>query len=87
MRVRRICHRLLREKGVSKNKVSYINTQKLSVNQTLEHAKSYNLEDVLVLGFDADGELIELHSNMVKKDALWCLEQAKMYVLGVSDYE
>ena len=50
----------------------------------LEFANHDNLKDVLVVGYDGDGDLIVRSSRMDRKDALWLSEQLRRYAMGDS---
>lgn len=47
----------------------------------LEFVRAENLADVLVIGYDADGELIIRSSKMSRCDAVFMLEKAKQWAL------
>tara|TARA_R110002096_G_scaffold172484_7_gene346189 strand:- start:1969 stop:2208 length:240 start_codon:yes stop_codon:yes gene_type:complete len=48
-----------------------------TVDQALAAAKNKKLTDVLMVGYNADGELICIGSRMTRRDALWMIEHAK----------
>ena len=48
----------------------------------LAHAKAGRLQDVLIVGYDANGDLYVRSSRMDRKDALWLSEQLRQYALG-----
>lgn len=54
-----------------------------TVDQALESAKQLGMTDVLILGYDSGGELCVRSSKMERKDALWLLEEAKLYAMCV----
>ena len=60
-----------------------------SVIQALDSAKkeaeSGNLQDVIVIGYDATGCLISRSSKMDRKSALWMIEMARAYILNPED--
>ena len=43
---------------------------------SLQHMKD-DLKDILVVGYDTDGELFVRSSHMTRAEALWLLEKAK----------
>jgi hypothetical protein len=57
-------------------------TPQQALLSALEFANNDNLKDVLVVGYDGDGELIIRSSRMDRKDALWLSEQLRLYALG-----
>ena len=57
-------------------------TPQQALLSALEFANNDNLKDVLVVGYDGDGELIIRSSRMDCKDALWLSEQLRLYALG-----
>lgn len=69
-----------------KNVVAFPATDTMTPEQALlsalEFAKNDNMQDVLVVGYDGDGELIVRSSRMDRKDALWLSEHLRKYALG-----
>ena len=57
-------------------------TPQQALFSALEFANNDNLKDVLVVGYDGDGELIIRSSRMDRRDALWLSEQLRLYALG-----
>lgn len=57
-------------------------TPQQALLSALEFANNDNLQDVLVVGYDGDGELLVRSSRMDRKDALWLSEQLRRYALG-----
>ena len=57
-------------------------TPQQALLSALDFANNDNLQDVLVVGYDGDGELIIRSSRMDRKDALWLSEQLRLYALG-----
>lgn len=49
----------------------------------LEFAENDNMQDALIVGYDAAGDLIVRSSQMDRKDALWLAEQLRQYALGL----
>ena len=47
----------------------------------LSFAQEGMLQDVLIVGYDAEGELYVRSSRMDRKDALWLAEQLRKYAL------
>ena len=47
----------------------------------LAHAKAGRLQDVLIVGYDSNGELYVRSSRMNRQDALWLAEQLRKYAL------
>ena len=48
--------------------------------QALDSAKSHDLKDVLVIGYDQDGELIIRSSRLTRRDARWMGESARQHI-------
>lgn len=48
----------------------------------LQSVASHNVSDVLIVGYDQDGDLVVRSSRMSKADALFLLEKAKEWVMG-----
>lgn len=48
----------------------------------LEFANNDNMQDVLIVGYDGDGQLLVRSSRMDRKDALWLAEQLRDYALN-----
>lgn len=59
----------------------------VDANMTMKRfKKSVSEEDfkeAIVVGYDADGDLVIRSSKMSRRDALFLLEQAKMHTLGI----
>jgi len=49
--------------------------------QALQSALNESLTDVLIIGYDNDGELVIRSSKMSRMDALWMTEKAKEWAL------
>lgn len=58
-------------------------TPRQALLSALEFSESDNLQDVLVVGYDAAGDLVVRSSRMDRKDALWLSEQLRQYALDV----
>ena len=54
----------------------------LTPTQALASAAAEELTDVLVVGYDTDGDLFVRSSRMDRKDALWMAEALKLWALG-----
>lgn len=48
----------------------------------LASAAALDLQDVLIIGYDKDGEFLIRSSRMSRMDGLWLAELAKRYALG-----
>lgn len=48
----------------------------------LEFANNDNMQDVLIIGYDGEGQLLVRSSRMDRKDALWLAEQLRDYALN-----
>lgn len=55
-------------------------TVEQALHSALQDAES--LDDVIIVGYDKDGELFVRSSAMDRKLSLWILEQAKIYTLN-----
>lgn len=64
------------------NVVNFPASSNMTPEQALGSALNYEaaegLTDVLILGYNTDGNLFIRSSKMTNKDALWLLEAAKM---------
>lgn len=66
-----------------KNNVRHLGaTNTMTVEQALDSAKQADLEEVLIVGYNTDGELVVLSSRMNRRDALWLMECGKDYVMN-----
>jgi hypothetical protein len=54
----------------------------MSVPMALESAKLADLQDVLIVGYDQEGNLIVRSSAMSRRDALWLAVKAQQHALG-----
>jgi len=54
----------------------------MTVEQALASVVGEALTDVLVVGYDEDGDLYVRSSRMDRKDALWMAEMLKRWALG-----
>lgn len=65
--------------------LSFPATGTMTPSQALASAMAFaeqrGLQDVLVVGYDDDGDLFIRSSRMNRKDALWLAEQLKLYAL------
>lgn len=64
-----------------------ITPNKYDANITLEAATRADLDEVIVLGWDKDGELFFSASNGNGPECLWLIEKAKLALLNVGDEE
>ena len=60
--------------------------ERMTVEECLSHCAldHANFQDVMVIGFDQDGELIVRSSAMSRKDAAWMLLAALDHARGIS---
>jgi hypothetical protein len=56
-------------------------TPKQALLDALKLADNDDLQDVLVVGYDGNGDLLVRSSKMSRSDALWLSEQLRLYVL------
>ncbi len=54
---------------------------RMSVTDALATSSRFNLNEVLVTGYDQDGCFVSISSSMKRKDVLWLLEQAKVILM------
>ena len=54
----------------------------LTPEQALASVAMTELTDVLIVGYDVDGDLYVRSSRMDRKDALWLAEMLKRWALG-----
>ena len=54
----------------------------LTPEQALASVAMTELTDVLIVGYDVDGDLYVRSSRMDRKDALWMAEMLKRWALG-----
>lgn len=68
-----------------KNVIELGSTENMTVEECLAFAKrrSKDLQDVMVIGCDANGAVISTSSKMTRAEALWLVEYIKMDILGV----
>lgn len=57
-------------------------TNTMNVGQALDHQRQDDLQEVLILGFDKNGEFVLRSSRMNKKDGLWLIELARNHILN-----
>lgn len=55
---------------------------RMTVQQVLEYLLRNPPEDILVVGYDENGDLVHYSSKMTRAEALWLLEQSKINCLG-----
>lgn len=58
-------------------------TPQQALRSALEFADNDNLQDVLIVGYDGNGDLLVRSSKLDRKEALWMAEQLRLYVLCV----
>ena len=56
--------------GINPNIINLPASENFSPAQALDSAKKISLEDVLIIGYDKEGELVVRSSRMTRKDAL-----------------
>lgn len=62
-----------------------VNSMNLTVEQLCDDLKKRELNELLCLGY-IDGELLVRCANRLsRKDSLWLLEQAKLYILELRE--
>ena len=57
-------------------------TPKQALISAMEFADNDDLKDVLVVGYDGDGDLVIRSSRMDRKDALWLCEMLRNWALS-----
>lgn len=62
--------------------LSFPPSDTMTVDQALDSAKARGLRDVLIVGYDADGELVFRSSRISRSDALWLAEKMRIWALG-----
>ena len=58
-------------------------TPKQALQSAMAFADNDDLQDVLIVGYNSDGELLIRSSRMDRKDALWMAEQLRLYAIDV----
>jgi len=58
-------------------------TPKQALLSAMEFADADNLDDVIIVGYDADGKLLVRSSRMDIRTALWLTEKLRMYILDL----
>lgn len=61
-----------------------ITAERFEPNIMLEHATRAELTDVVIIGWDKDGDLYFLASNGNGPECLWLIEQAKKSLLDTT---
>jgi len=56
-------------------------TPRQALLSAMEFVEGENLQDVLIAGYDSDGELVIRSSRMDRKDALWLAEKIREWAL------
>ena len=68
--------------NISEMPASCTFTPKQALLSALGFAENDNLKEVIIVGYDSDGDLIVRSSRMNRQDALWLTEMLKQHVLG-----
>ena len=55
--------------------------ENMTPDDVLGHASRTDWKELLVLGYDSEGELISLNSGLKRSDALWLIEAEKRRVM------
>ena len=58
---------------------------KMNVEQTLGAAERIGFESIIIIGYDEVNDFRVLSSHMVREQALWLIEHAKLHVMGRLD--
>ncbi len=66
----------------NKNVIPLSATATYQPEQALASAQQIELTDVLVIGYDIDGDLFVRSSNMTCAEALFLLEKAKIWAMS-----
>lgn len=69
----------------NQNVISMPASTSFTPEQALESAKSVELTDVLIIGYDADGALFVRSSRLNRAEALFLLEKGRDYVMYPED--
>lgn len=56
-------------------------TPKQALLSAMDFVDNDNLQDVLIVGYDGDGELVVRSSRMDRKDALWLAELLRNWAI------
>jgi hypothetical protein len=62
--------------------VSLPATTTFTAEMALKSALDLELTDVLVIGYDKDGDLLIRSSRLLRSDALWLVEKARAWVVN-----
>lgn len=57
----------------------------MTPEEALAVASRKRWQDVVVCGFDEDGDFVSLSSNMTREEALWMAEHLKLHAMGRLD--
>lgn len=68
--------------NISEMPASCTFTPKQALLSALAFAENDNLKEVLIVGYDSDGDLVVRSSRMNRQDALWLAEMLKHHILG-----
>ena len=55
----------------------------MTVGQAFGTASRANLKEVIIIGYDEDGDFILNSSHMSRAEALFILEKAKLHTMGI----
>lgn len=56
-------------------------TPEMAINHVAGLCQAKTIQDILIVGYDSDGDLIIFSSRMNRADAVFLLEQAKGWVM------
>lgn len=56
---------------------------RMTVNEALEYVRREGLTDVMIIGYDHDGDLMIRSSRMSRETANWMIDRAKLHVMGM----
>ena len=69
------------EKKIKTNLAHLPLSANLNPEQALKAALQKDFNEVLICGFDKDGNFVSLNSKMSRRDALWIIENAREFAL------
>ncbi len=67
------------------NIIGFPATVTMTPDQALDSAAQLEPKDVLVVGYDKDGDLVVRSSRMSRQDALWLCEMLKRHIFEAHD--
>lgn len=62
-------------------KIDTLVNDNMSPEQVLRSSIDEGLNDVIVVGYNSEGEIFVRSSKMSRQEALWIVEQLRIYVL------